>query len=151
MGEQLEYNLLDTADAKGINTAVTKVVQASTLPAEYRKAIEKSGLCQPSRCFDNSWSIVREKVIPGAQYALVLGVRILPLEHAIICVDGEYYDPTWEMYLGGVGRDYLVIDQWNCEELLKTAQLSPGTDGGVYPPMLRNLERSPHFKNLFKD
>ncbi|EPR7484001.1 TPA: hypothetical protein ACGSTL_001309 [Vibrio parahaemolyticus] len=145
------YNLFETADAKGINTAVTKVVHASPLPAEYRKAIENTGLCQPSRCFDNSWSIVREKVIPGAQYALVLGVRVLPVEHAIICVNGKYYDPTWEMFLGGLGKDYLVIDQWDCEELLEVAKLSLGKDGGLYPPMLRNLERSTHFKNLFKD
>lgn len=151
MVEYLEYNLLDTADAKGIKTSVTKVVHASPLPASYRKAIEDSGLCQHSRCFDNSWSIVRGKIIPGAQYALVLGVRVLPLEHAIICVNGEYYDPTWELYLGGVGKEYLVIDQWNCEELQKAAQLSLGKDGGIYPPMLRNLERSPHFKYLFKE
>lgn len=150
MGRILEYSIHDSAAAIGLNLAAKKTIHASPLPPALKQLIEESGHCRPSRCFDNSWLLVMKEIIPRAEYVLSLGVRVLPVEHAIICVDGTYYDPTWELHLGSVGKEYLVVDQWGKDELFSVARKSPGECGGIYPPMIRHLEKSDHFRHLFK-
>lgn len=144
----MEYSITDSALVKGLNPGVLIQIQVFPLPENFKRDIEKSGLCKPSRCFDNSWAIVANSVIENAQYVLALGAKVLPVEHAIICVDGVYYDPTWELHLDGVGKDYYVIEQWNKNDLFHVAKQSAQSDG-IYPPMLRNLEQNVVYKHLF--
>lgn len=150
MGRVLKYNIHDSAAAIGLNLAAKKIIHASPLPPALKQIIEESGHCRPSRCFDNSWQLVMNEVIPRAEYVLALGMRVLPVEHAIICVDGIFYDPTWELHLGSVGKEYLVVDKWAKDELWSVARKSPAECGGIYPPMIRHLEKSDHFQHLFK-
>lgn len=123
----------------------------SPLPAELRAAIVTSGKCLNSRCFDNSWHLVMERIVPDGQYVLALGTRCLPTEHALIFVNGVYYDPTWEIYLGDIGKEYLLIAKWDRTELPMVARMSADINGDIYPPMIRTLKDSGQFGRLFLD
>ena len=145
----MKSNIYDTAVVKGVNCSATKPVQVRPLPPHYKKAIEESGLCKASRCFDNSWILAVENIIPNVEYVLALGVKILPVEHAIICVNGVYYDPTWELHLGGIGKEYLVIAQWGRKDLINVAKQCSGSAKNIYPPMLKNMKKNIRLKHLF--
>ncbi|BDP33351.1 hypothetical protein P3602_21140 [Vibrio parahaemolyticus] len=141
--------MIDTVIAKGINPDMTTNVLVSPLPAELKQKIVDSGLCLPNRCFDNSWSIVMNDLFPGAEYVLAFACRVLPVEHSIICVNGKYYDPTWELHLGNIGTKYVMLAKWSKKELPEVAKKAKGHDGYLYPPMVRFLETSHHFNKLF--
>ena len=141
--------MIDTVMAKGINPDMTTNILVSPLPEKLKQTIIDSGLCRPSRCFDNSWSIVMNDLFPGSEYVLAFASRVLPVEHSIIFVNGEYYDPTWELHLGNIGTEYVMLAKWSRKELLDVAKKAKGQDGCIYPPMVRFLETSQHFNKLF--
>ncbi|MBB1371263.1 hypothetical protein [Pseudoalteromonas sp. SR45-4] len=145
----MQYSLVDSAAVIGLNSARLKVVNASPLPTDLFKLIKKSGFCKPAKCFDNSWAIVNSDLLLNAQYVLALGVKVLPVEHALIYFNGAYYDPTWEINLGSVGVEYLVIEQWAKSDLIEAANASRNQNGNIYPPMIVNLKQSLQFKYLF--
>ncbi|MDW2323142.1 hypothetical protein R7127_23030 [Vibrio sp. 1159] len=141
--------MFDNVVARGINPDMTTKILVSPLPAEFKQRIKESGLCRPNRCFDNCWSIVMNDLFPGTEYVLAFASRVLPVEHSIICVNGDYYDPTWEIHLGDLGTEYVLIGKWCRDELPKVAKKAKSHDGCIYPPMVRNLANSSEFASLF--
>lgn len=139
------------ADSFGIKQSVCNKVEVKPLPQEYKDKIQQMNICMESKCFDNSWRIVMSDCFPNAEYALVFASLVLPVEHAIVCVDGTFYDPTWEMHINTIGKEYIVVEKWKKTDLFAVARKSEGGEEVYYPPMISTLSSNECCNYLFNN
>lgn len=143
-------NVFDVAKHKGINVERVNEIKVQPLNPELKSAIKKSNLCLASKCFNNVWNIVYKGVVVNAEFVLVIALDVLPIEHAILYIDGKYYDPTWEMHIGHIGKCYLKIAQFDRDNLVRVAKSASVYKDGVYVPMLDDLRNLSEFNCIFK-
>lgn len=145
----MDFTFFDSALAKGLKLDSSNVFKPSQLPRHVVELILQDDLCRPSSCFNNSWKIVHSGILPGCEYVLALASVVLPIEHALIFHNGNYYDPTWQIHLGELGKEYLLIEKFTKEELQLVAKICKMEEGYLYPPMIDMLKANGNFRYLF--
>lgn len=99
-------------------------------------------------CYDNSFTSVC--FLKDATYCLgyTLSNRVpIAIEHAWIKHDGKYYDPTFLWHNRQSAPDdcaYMVLHEFNRQELLAFLKLQEADGGDVYPPDMLRVMRLGH-------
>jgi len=86
-------------------------------------------------CYGNAARFLSR--FPEAEYVLGFAAGILPVEHAWVYHDGQYYDPTWERHLDAPGNTYLEIIRLDYKTLTGWCY-----EHNLMPPSLHDLSRA---------
>lgn len=76
----------------------TAVVE--TTPCSEHKALSgvlKKLKPKPNACYSNIGSLIFSALEGEKRYVLGYGQSVIPVDHAILQLDGLYYDPTWDL------------------------------------------------------
>jgi hypothetical protein len=79
------------------------------------------------------------------EYCFGYALKHIPMEHAWLCIDGVYYDATWEKFTD-IGEHYFLLKKFNKEELFKFMEK---TD--FVAPDLQSLVELDFIKKLKKE
>lgn len=81
-------------------------------------------------CYNNSFRCVQMLHMSGynAQYIAGVAESMIAIDHAWICVDGIYYDPTWELH-NTLKENYFVIAKLDIPDLVEVI-----TNNNMCPP-----------------
>lgn len=81
-------------------------------------------------CYNNSFRCIEALKGFGYNVQYVVGVAesIIPIDHSWICVDGVYYDPTWEIH-SEIRENYYVVAKLDISDLVKVI-----TNNNMCPP-----------------
>lgn len=72
-------------------------------------------------CYRNCAILCASKT--NVEYCFGYAQAIIPIEHAWVCIDGKYYDPTLEKH-SELGDAYLLLKKFNRQELLDFLDIS---------------------------
>lgn len=94
-----------------------KLVSVEPMPQEMLSEIED--LVVPRACYNNSFFVTeffgsRKK----ARYCVGYAGSFVPISHAWVWVDGNYYDPTWQVHTK-IGAFYVPFFELEGEELME--------------------------------
>lgn len=70
--------------------------------------------CMPKQCYNNAYNLA---LTYDAKYVLCYSMQFgFPIEHAIIKLDGKYYDPTYQLF-SKLHEHYYVVKEFDSDEL----------------------------------
>ncbi|MGR5159737.1 hypothetical protein [Vibrio owensii] len=123
------------------------LIHTSPMPSDVLAWAEK--FIQPKMCFDNCRMFLETMIDPGAKYCLLVCHWNIPFEHACVKLsDGTYVDPTLEIINPDFDGQYLLVREYDYDELLdiiiklkRTPSLTDyiNLERGFEPSMLPNL------------
>lgn len=90
-------------------------IEVKPLPDKYSFMKE---VAEFKGCYNNAYNFVSDNPT-SVSYVCAVGVHYIPIDHAIIEVNGEYYDPTWEAHSSIEGARYFLVRKFELRELIK--------------------------------
>lgn len=106
------------AHCLGFKEEYLKAVNVSLIPPALEKKFIRHSI--PSFCYSNAFkcaSMVDGVVVFGAAVVDFGGAKI-PMEHAWLLVDGEYYDPTYQYNDNEFNTEYFSLAELTISEYL---------------------------------
>lgn len=132
----------------GINPEALEQVRVRPVPSKWMEVVDE--LVEFKSCYNNCYHVLTMLQladmfeIHDLAYCLVAADPVggLLVEHAIVRVNGRYYDPTWQKFLrrdDALSSDYRVIAAFDMVELVEWIEKSD-----MHPPMVEFLCEHQH-------
>jgi len=92
-------------------------VRVKPMASVVRKLAKR--IVQQKACYYNAATMMFSACRPDMKYVIGYASAPIPTDHAWLKVGDTYYDPTWELCLSQLGKEYLPIYELDMEDLVK--------------------------------
>lgn len=132
-----------------LNQDVAQLVEVEPMTVELR--LHSRYITKEKQCYSNVFKLVNtldcltDIEANKPKYCLVYAFRYgICFEHAILKLDGRYYDPTWERYID-LNAEYALVSEYSLDQVYDLQCEIWGCE----LPDLCNLKRLEAGKKLF--